>query len=138
MIENGKIVKIHYTLTVDGQVVDSSSGKSPLEYEQGGGQIIPGLERELLGLKPGDHKQVAVLPENGYGPVNREAIIEIPRANLPVGELRVGMVLSGQSEDGHPLHGIVKEFDDCCAQVDFNHPLAGKLLYFDVEIIEVI
>jgi FKBP-type peptidyl-prolyl cis-trans isomerase 2 len=137
MIENGKKVKIHYTLTVDGEVVDSSVDKSPLEYEQGSGQIIPGLEKDLLGLKPGDHKQVAVLPENAYGPVNREAILSIPRAELPPGELHIGMVLSGQSEDGHPLHGIVKEIDDCCALVDFNHPLAGKMLHFDVEVVEV-
>ncbi|MDD5218811.1 MAG: peptidylprolyl isomerase [Candidatus Omnitrophica bacterium] len=137
MIENGKKVKIHYTLTVEGEVIDSSEQRGPLEYEQGSGQIIPGLESKLAEMNAGDHAHVDVSPEDGYGPVIEEAVIDIPRENLPEGELQIGMLLNGKGANGETLRGIIREIFEDRATVDFNHPLAGKELHFDIEIIEV-
>ena len=82
-IQTGATVQLDYTLTVDGQVVDSSQGRTPLSYVHGKGQIIPGLERELLGLHVGDAKDVTVQPEDGYGRVDPAAFITVSREQLP-------------------------------------------------------
>ncbi len=136
MIENGKKIKINYTLTVDGEMIDSSQDRGPLEYEHGAHQIIPGLEKKLTGLKAGDVAHVDVVAEEAYGPFLQEAVLDLPRTNLPE-QLEVGMLLQGEGEQGQPLRGIIKEIFEDRARVDFNHPLAGKNLHFDIEILEV-
>lgn len=137
MIDKGKKVKIHYVLTVEGQEVDSSRDRGPLEYEHGSGQIVPGLERQLEGLKPGDHQDIMVSAEEGYGPVQKENIVEVPRDRLPPDNLEVGSVLSAQGPTGQNFRGVVTELNSEKARVDFNHPLAGKELHFAVDIVEV-
>jgi len=137
MIENGKKVKIHYTLTVEGQVVDSSSGKGPLEYEHGGQTIIPGLQNELAGLKAGDKKQVTVQPQDGYGEINSQAVMEVPRADLGEAEIKAGTPIRAQSKTGQVFQGVVKEVRDDIVLVDFNHPLAGKVLTFEIEVMGI-
>ncbi len=137
MIEKGSQVAIHYTLTVDGEVVDSSEGKDPLTYEQGAGHIIPGLESELAGLKAGDKKLVTVAPEGGYGVHTPEAIQEVPRSAFPTEEeLKVGDRVSGEA-DGQMFQATVQAFGDETITLDFNHPLAGKTLNFDVTVVSV-
>ncbi len=79
MIKEGSKAKFDYTLTVEGKVADTSAGRGPLEYTHGAGMIIPGLEKELLGMKVGDKKTVTVKPEEGYGPVLQEAIKRVPK-----------------------------------------------------------
>ena len=91
MIENGKKVRIHYTLKVDGNIIDSSRDSEPLEYEHGAGQIIPGLERVLEGLKKGESRQVHIGPDDAYGPIDLQAIIEVPREHIKDDEIEVGM-----------------------------------------------
>ena len=138
MISEGKVVQFDYTLTVDGQVVDSTQGKEPLEYTHGQKMIISGLEDELSGMKAGDKKKVVVAAGEAYGQVNQEAILEIPKANLGEGlEPKVGMVLQMSGPQGQKIPGIVREVKDDVLLVDFNHPLAGKDLTFDVEIVAV-
>ncbi len=137
MISNGKKVKIHYTLKVNKEVVDSSLEKDPLEYEQGSGQIIKGLEVALEGLKPGDKKEVFIGPDDAYGPFHQEAIIQVPKSQVNINPLEIGMILTSQTPEGQNVRGIVKELDDENVTVDFNHPLAGKELHFEVEVIEV-
>lgn len=137
MIANGSMVTMHYTLTVDGQVVDSSRGGTPLEYVQGGGQIIPGLEEQLEGLKTGDVKKVEVGPEKGYGPVNPDALQVVPKSAIEnPGAIAVGAILDGQI-GGQPVQATVVKVDGDNFTVDLNHPLAGKTLLFDVEIMDV-
>ncbi len=138
MIENGKTVKFNYTLTVEGQTVDSSEGKEPLEYVQGEGKIIKGLEAQMEGLKAGDTKDITVGPEDAYGVVDQRAVIEIPKTQL--GDQvtpQPGMMLQLTTADGQPLTGTIKEVKDETVVVDFNHPLAGKELQFAVEVVEV-
>ena len=137
MIESGKTVKIHYTLIVDGNVLESSQESGPLEYEHGKGQIIPGLENALNGLNVGDSSEVDIGPDDAYGPINLELIIEIPRSQVQEGYIETGTVLRGKDAQGKTIQGIVREVNDEHVTVDFNHPLAGKELHFDFEVIEV-
>lgn len=137
MIQNGSRVKIDYTLYVNGEVFDSSRGGEPLEYIHGGGQIIPGLERALDGLKPGDEKKIHVGPDDAYGPIHPQAIIQVPREQIQDEAIEPGMILSARNADGQTMQGVVTEVSDGFVTVDFNHPLAGKELYFEITIVEV-
>ena len=137
MIQEGSKVKFDYTLTVDGKVADTSAGRGPLEYTHGAGHIIPGLEKELLGMNVGDKKSVDVKPEEGYGLVLDEAIRRVPKEAIGGAEnLKVGDMV-GASNAGHTFRAVVKEITDKEVVLDFNHPLAGKTLHFDVEIKEI-
>ena len=137
MIENGKKVKIEYTLFVGGEVFDTSKGGDPMEYTHGSGQIIPGLERALDGLKPGDEKKVHVGPDDAYGPIHPQAVIQVPREQIQDGSVEVGMMLTAKNDNGQTLQGIVTEVTESSVTVDFNHPLAGKELYFEITVIAV-
>ena len=137
-IQDGMTVQMNYTLTVDGQVVDSSDGKSPLSYIQGKGQIIPGLERELAGLHVGDKKEVTVAPSDGYGVVDPKAVVVITRDKLPATvEPKIGMMVQGTAQDGRPIRARIQKLDGNDVTLDLNHPLAGKTLQFKVEIIGI-
>ena len=137
MITEGSKAKFDYTLTVDGKVADTSAGRGPLEYTHGAGMIIPGLEKELLGMKVGDKKTVTVKPEEGYGLVLQEAIKRVPKEAISnANELKVGDMV-GASNGGHTFRAVVKEIGEKEITLDFNHPLAGKELVFDVEIKEI-
>lgn len=137
MIKEGSKAKFDYTLTVNGKVADTSAGRGPLEYTHGAGMIIPGLEKELLGMKVGDKKTVTVKPEEGYGLVLQEAIKRVPKEAISnANELKVGDMV-GASNGGHTFRAVVKEIGEKEITLDFNHPLAGKELVFDVEIKEI-
>lgn len=137
MIEDGNQVKFHYTLTVDGTVVDSSDGGEPLSYTHGERQIIPGLEEELAGLGEGDEKSVTVAPDRGYGVHNPEAVVEVPRESFQdLDGLAVGSMVQGQM-NGRDFQARVLEIGDERVRLDLNHPLAGKTLQFEVQIVEV-
>jgi FKBP-type peptidyl-prolyl cis-trans isomerase SlyD len=137
MIKKGSTVKIHYTLSVDGVILDSSPEGDPLAYVQGSGQIIPGLEEELEGLKSGDKKEVTVAPEKGYGMVDPNAFQKVPKAafdNAP--GLKVGDIVSGQLGE-QTFNAVISQISLEEITLDFNHPLAGKTLRFAVEVVEV-
>ncbi|MGE0268269.1 MAG: peptidylprolyl isomerase [Candidatus Omnitrophota bacterium] len=137
-IENGKKVKFDYTLKIDGQVVESSNGKEPLEYTQGSGQIIPGLESRLVGLIAGDEKSVIVPAGEAYGEINEEAYREVPMSALPEGfEPQAGMVLEIQAPDASIVPVVVWEVKEDSVVLNFNHPLAGKTLQFDIKIVSI-
>lgn len=137
-IATGSKVSIEYTLTLgDDQVVDTNVGGQPLQYTQGSSQIIPGLENALLGKEAGDNLTVKISPEEGYGQVNEEAIIEVQTENLPLEARKVGMQVQGQTPDGQKVQAQVVEMRDQTAVLDFNHPLAGKTLHFAVRILDV-
>jgi len=132
------LVKMNYkgTLT-DGSVFDSSEGREPLEFVFGMGMIIPGLEKGIEGLKTGDKKTVEIKSEEAYGPRMDEAMQEVPRDQLPKDvELKEGMQLAAQGPQG-VIPVVISEVKEDSVIVDFNHPLAGKDLVFEVEITEV-
>ena len=137
-IEKGKLVKFDYTLKVEGKVLETSEGKQPLEYTQGSGQIIPGLETALEGMKVGDKKTVTIAPKDAYGEVRSDAVKEIPKTSFPKDfTATVGMVVEvGDGKDaGAPA--TITEVKDNTVVINFNHPLAGKTLEFDVKIIDI-
>ncbi|MBP5429919.1 MAG: peptidylprolyl isomerase [Elusimicrobiaceae bacterium] len=137
MIKDGSKVKFDYTLTVDGKVEDTSAGRAPLEYVHGAGHIIKGLEKEMTGMNVGDKKTVTVQPEEGYGLVQEEAIRRVPKTAIGGADgLKVGDMV-GASNAGHTFRAVVKEITDTEVVLDFNHPLAGKTLTFDIEIKEI-
>ncbi len=138
-VEQNKVVSFHYTLTLDsGEVADTSRGREPLNFLVGSGQIIPGLETELLGLGAGDKKIVKVQPEDAYGVQDSRLVQTIDRSQIPDSvDLQMGEMLRGQSEDGSIVEGKVVALDDQTVQIDFNHPLADQVLTFDVEIVDV-
>ncbi len=137
-VQPGYEVLFDYTLTDDsGKVVDTSKGKEPMHYVHGKGQIIPGLEKELAGMAVGAEKKVTVKPEDGYGPVDPRAFQEIPKDKLPPEALKVGTMLMAQAPGGQGVPVRVHEVKDSSVVMDFNHPLAGKTLSFDVKITDI-
>ena len=137
-IQDGKEVTINYTMSVDGQKVDSTYDRSPLTFVQGQGTIMPGLAKGINGLKSGDKKSITVLPEDGYGPVNPQAVMEVPRAQFPAEmDLKPGMALQAGTPNGGQRVLRVVDVKGNTVVVDMNHPLAGKTLTFDVEVLAV-
>lgn len=132
------VVRMHYTLTDDeGTVLDSSSGRKPLAYLHGHGNIIPGLEKALEGVEAGHKARVTVAPHAGYGERDPEAVFIAARDQFPQDmKLQEGMEVHADSPEG-PVTFTVVEVRDDGAVLDGNHPLAGKTLHFDVEIVEV-
>ncbi len=136
-VAEGRQVSIEYTLTLeDKEVVDTNVGGQPLTFVQGQQQIIPGLEKALEGMAVGDSKQVTIAAEEGYGPVLQDAIIEVAQQQLPEDAREVGAHIQGQTPQG-VVRGQIIEMKDDVAIIDFNHPLAGKTLYFDVKILAI-
>lgn len=132
------VASFHYTLTDDaGQVIDSSSGRAPLTYLHGVGQIVPGLEKELEGKSAGDKFAVDVAPEEGYGPRHDGLIQQVPRAAFQgVDQLEVGMQFQAQGPQGG-LSVVVTAIEGDQVTVDGNHPLAGQTLHFAIEVTDV-
>jgi FKBP-type peptidyl-prolyl cis-trans isomerase SlyD len=138
VIQEGSIVSMEYTLTDDtGAVLDTNAGKEPLTFIEGAGQIVKGLERELIGLKVGDQKKVHVKPEDAYGLPDPAALQEIPRDKVPAEGQKPGAMLMSKAPDGRTIPMRVHEVKDKTVVVDLNHPLAGKTLNFDVKIKEI-
>ena len=137
-IQEGSLVSIEYTLTDDdGKVIDTNVGKEPLTFIQGAGQIVSGLEKELQGLKPGDQKKVRVKPEDGYGMPSQQAFQEMPRESIPAEAQKAGVALMAKGPDGRAIPIRVHEVKEKTVVVDFNHPLAGKTLTFDVKVKDI-
>lgn len=135
MIQAGSKVSIEYTLTLDdGSKVDSNIGAEPLTYTQGEGQIIRGLEIEMVGLAVGDEKKVRVVAKDGYGEVDPDAVKEIATDQVPEDARQVGAMLMAQ---GHGAPIRVAEVRGDTILLDFNHPLAGKDLNFAVKVIGI-
>lgn len=136
MIENGTIVNVHYVgKLTDGSVFDSSEGRGLLRFEVGSGQIIPGFENALIGKNTGDKITTNITPEEGYGPVMEELLIKVPLDRMPEG-IQVGQELQASSENGTSVV-VITEVNEDHAVVDGNHPLAGKDLIFEIEVVSL-
>jgi len=134
-VANDLVVSIEYTLTVDGELIDSSEGEGPLDYLHGHANIIPGLEKELTGMSIGDSKKVKVAPAEAYGELDEEAVIEIPRDEFPEDvPLEPGIELEITDDEGDTMFAQIVEIGDDNILLDTNHPLAGKTLHFDVKV----
>lgn len=131
-----RVIGFHYTLRdEDGQVLDSSSGGDPLFFLEGREQIIPGLERQLVGLAPGDKRSIPVKAADAYGEPNPELVVQVKRSQFPAdATLEIGDQFTVDAAESAPVFTIV-DLDAENVTVDGNHPMAGKDLFFDVEII---
>jgi FKBP-type peptidyl-prolyl cis-trans isomerase SlpA len=121
----------------DGQLIDSTFDKSPAEFEIGDGNLLPGFERVLLGLSAGANEAFVIKPEEGFGQPNPSNIQEIPRDQFEDLELKEGLMIAFADAQNSETPGVVAAFNDEIVTIDFNHPLAGHDLLFEVEILDV-
>jgi len=136
-VSNGKVISLEYTLKLeDGQVVDSNVGQGPLTYTQGANQIIRGVEAAVEGMEVGQAKQAVIPPAEGYGDPDPKAFQEVPKDKLPK-EIQVGTQLHGKDASGREIRPIVSAIKDETVLLDFNHPLAGQTLYFDLKVVSI-
>ena len=138
-IKDGDTVRIHYTGTLkDGSTFDSSEGRDPLEFVVGAGHIIKGLDAALPGMQTGDKKSVSIDCADAYGPINPALHQGVPRDAIPDDiQLDVGMQLQMQTPQGQPMPVTVTAIDEEQVMLDANHPLAGRDLVFDFEVVSV-
>lgn len=137
-VSNGKQVSLEYTMKLDDQsVVDSNVGGEPLKVTQGKHELVPGLEKAIEGMVPGEHKKVTVAPTEAYGTVDPKAFQEVDKKLLPPDSVKVGTQLEGKTADGQKVFPRISEVKNDTVVLDFNHPLAGKTLHFDVKVLEV-
>jgi FKBP-type peptidyl-prolyl cis-trans isomerase SlyD len=135
-VEKDLVVSMEYTLTVDGEVVDSSNENGPIDFIQGKGNIITGLEKALYDMKLDESKKVNVPAAEAYGEFDPEAVDEVPVADFPTDiPLEVGVELAVEDEDGDAMSAVIEEITKDTVTLNFNHPLAGKDLVFDVKIV---
>ena len=138
IVQDGQVVGMEYILHVDGEILDSSEGHGPLEFLQGSGNIIPGLERELYGMTIGDSKKVVVAPVDGYGEVDPNALVHVPRSQFPENiPMEVGTEIQVNDQQGNEMMARIDHVEEDSVRLDFNHPLAGKELKFDVKIVSL-
>lgn len=132
-------VSMDYRLTLEtGEEVDSSPDGKPLGFITGAGQLIPGLEKALIGKAAGDSAQITVEPEEGYGPVRDDMLQEVAKSEFPADtEIKEGMTFQAQGPNGPFMIKVATVNDNDTVTVDLNHPLAGKRLVFDIKIVEV-
>ena len=131
-------VTLHFALKLEnGEVVDSTEGKAPATFRVGDGNLLPGFEVALYGFKAGDKRSLQIEPENAFGQPNPQNVQVMPRGQFQDMELSEGLLIIFNDAANAELPGVVKAFDEQQVTIDFNHPLAGKTLNFEVEIIEV-
>lgn len=137
-VQSGDTVRLHYTAKLpDGTEFESSAGREPLQFQVGAGQIIPGLDRKVEGLAVGEKTTVTVPAEEAYGARDESRVQALPRSAIP-DEAEVGSLLQGRTPEGREVALTVVDLDEEKATVDANHPLAGKDLVFDVEVVEIV
>lgn len=138
-VKAGDTVHLHYTGTLlDGTTFDSSEGREPLSFEVGSGQIIPGLDVAIPGMTVGEKKIVKIGADDAYGQSNPEMRQAVPREGIPADiPLEVGLQLQMQTPDGQAMPVTVVEVDEATVTLDANHPLAGKDLQFDIELVKI-
>jgi FKBP-type peptidyl-prolyl cis-trans isomerase 2 len=138
MITQGSTVEVHYTgrFPNEEQSFDSSEGRDPLKFEVGVGQVIPGFENAILGKNVGDKVQVTISATEAYGEVREDLFVQVPLDKLP-GEVEVGQELQADSGNGQPVRVVVEAVNEDHVVINGNHPLAGKDLVFDIEVVSV-
>jgi FKBP-type peptidyl-prolyl cis-trans isomerase 2 len=136
-VSNGRVISLEYTVKLeDGQPVDTNVGQDPLTYTHGANQIIRGVEAAVEGMEVGQTKQVVVSPTDAYGDRDPNAVHEVPKAKVPQ-EAKVGTMLHGKDAGGREIRPTVSAIKDDTVVLDFNHPLAGKTLHFDLKVVNI-
>lgn len=138
-MENKKVIVMEYAVREHEkeEIIDQSPKDEPLKFILGASQVIAGLERALVDAKEGESKKLVIAPQEAYGEYRIDFLQEVPRDQFQGIDLQEGMTLFGQGEDGRSVQVSVKSFNDEHVMIDYNHPLAGKTLEFDVKILSV-
>lgn len=136
----GDTVRVHYTgRLADGTVFDTSLGREPLEFTIGDGRLIPGFEKAIIGMNTGETKTVSLLPEDAYGPYLEELTADVDISQFPPHiKPEVGLHLQIRQDNGSVVDVIITKIAGTTVTLDANHPLAGKELTFDIELLEVL
>lgn len=138
IVAKDTVVKLAYTLTVDGEIIDMADEQDAIEFLQGHRNIISGLESQLDGMKVGESKTVSVSAEEGYGAVDEDAFDEVPLSEFPEDVTpEMDMELELKDAEGNDLYGRIVTIGDESVTMDFNHPLAGKELHFEIKVVDV-
>jgi FKBP-type peptidyl-prolyl cis-trans isomerase SlyD len=138
VVRDGTVVSLQYSLSgEDGKLIESNKGKDPLKYTHGSKQIVPGLEKELAGMKVGGEKRVKVKPQDAYGAVDSKAFQEVPKEQIPADGLKVGAILAAKGPQGQEIPVRIHQIKEKTVVLDLNHPMAGKTLLFDVKILDI-
>ena len=138
-VKSGDTIKVHYhgTLT-DGSVFDSSTGREPLEFEVGSGMVIEGFDNGVLGMTIGEKKTVSLTPEQAYGELREDMFMEFPIDRFPTDLVpELGMQLNMSNDEGDQFPVVIVEITEDYVVLDSNHPLAGKDLIFDLELVDI-
>ncbi len=138
--KNGDIVKVNYTGKFeDGTVFDSSDDKGPLQFTLGSGQIIPGFEEAIIGMNSGETRTIIISADKAYGPYQKEMILEVDRSQFPPDiNLTVGEQLELSQPDDQVIVVTITNVAESTVTLDANHPLAGKDLTFDIQLVEIV
>lgn len=137
-VKNNVVVTLDYTVMVDGEIVETSQGAEPIQFIQGQGQIISGLERELYGMSVGDGKDMTVAAADGYGEEDPDAIADVPSSEFPPEiPLSPGVELQLKDQEGEELQAYIVSVGKEIVRLNFNHPLAGKDLQFTVKVVDL-
>jgi len=138
-VQEGKAVSIFFSLKVDrGNRLIASRLRKPLKFIVGEKKLILGLNKELIGLEPGEKKKIMITPENGYGFRDEDLVLSVKRSKLSEHiKLYEGLILKRKTKSGKVRKGLVSSFNDQTVVVDFNHPLAGETLCFEIEVVDV-
>jgi FKBP-type peptidyl-prolyl cis-trans isomerase SlyD len=135
-VQDGVVVSMEYTLKIDGEKIDSSEGHGPLQFLAGHGNIVAGLESEMQGMKIGDSKNVVVTPADGYGEFDAEAFLDVPSSQFPADiKVEVDLELTVKDDKGQARYARVEKVEGETVRLNFNHPLAGDELHFDVKVV---
>lgn len=134
MIQRGNKVKVHYTGKIGEEIFDSSEGKEPIEFTLGSQEVIAGFENAIIGKNVGDKVTVTISPEEGYGDLRDDLIISVEKSQVPA-DVQIGHTLQGVNPDGMPFNVTVSEIQEDMVILDANHPLAGKTLEFEIEVV---
>ncbi len=137
--KSGDHVAVHYTGKLeDGTVFDTSANRDPLEFVVGSGTVVPGFEEAVVGMEPGEAKSTEVSSEKAYGETREELVISVKREEVPPDvDLSVGQRLALRAPDNREIPVTVTDVDDTSVTLDANHPLAGKDLFFDIELVAI-
>lgn len=138
-VQQGNTVKVHYTGRLeDGTVFDTSQDRDPLSFTVGEGMVIPGFEQAVAGMEPGDTKTTEITPEEGYGPRREDMVVQVPQQQISQDvQPSVGQQLQLRLQNGQTVPVVVTNVENGTVTIDANHPLAGRTLIFDIELVDI-
>jgi peptidylprolyl isomerase len=136
-VKDGDVIRVHYTgRHEDGEVFDTTEERGPFTFIVGSGAVIKGFDAAVRGMRPGERTRVSIAPDQAYGPRNEEYVLSIPRSSMPAGmNVSPGMQLKLPLQGGKAMTANVTKVTREIIRLDGNHPMAGKTLVFDIEIV---